>query len=138
MKVSQLFFVNKKNQKFFKKILISFEDLQGKSNFVKFHGCGSKIEPATSISILKFNWWWQAQFLNHTQVTLEKYAYFLDLHTILVTFNDSPNQTFVIWNRQILLLNDRPTLVLFWWKYISLQRHLGVGQKLGVPCQIEF
>ena len=76
--------------------LISFEYLQKISNFAKFHGCDSKIEPATPTSILNFKWAWQAQFLSHTHETLEKYVFYIDLEMILVPFFDIPNQKPVI------------------------------------------
>ena len=41
-------------------IVISFIDLQKISLIPEFRGCGSKIEPATPISILNFSRAWQS------------------------------------------------------------------------------
>ena len=67
-------------------IVVSFVDLQKISLFPKFGGCGSKIEPATPISILNFEWAWQAQFLSYTHLTLEKYSFSIDEQMILLPF----------------------------------------------------
>ena len=49
-------------KEFQKTVLISFEQLKKISNFPKLQGCGSKNEPATPISILKWNSSWICQF----------------------------------------------------------------------------
>ena len=67
-------------------VLISFQDLCKIDIFLKFHRCGSKIEPATPFWNLNFKWAWQAQFLSHTYETLEKYLFYIDLSMILVPF----------------------------------------------------
>ena len=67
-------------------VLISFQDLYKIHIFPKFHGCGSKIVPATPFWNLNFKWAWQAQFLSHTYETLEKYVFYINLEMILVPF----------------------------------------------------
>ena len=80
---------------FCKSEIISFKHLKKISNFLKLQGCGSKIELATPISILKFKWMWQAWFLSHDPVTLKKYVSFIDKQMILVPFFDISNHIFV-------------------------------------------
>ena len=67
-------------------IVILFVDLQKMSLFPKFGGCGSKIEPATPISILNFSRAWQAQFLSHTLKIMGEVIIFEDLKMILLSF----------------------------------------------------
>ena len=71
--------------------LILIVCLQKIYNFENLEGCSSIIEPATPILILNFNGAWQAQFLNHTHVTLGNYVFFIDLQMILLAFFDIPN-----------------------------------------------
>ena len=98
-------------------VLISFKDLYKIHIFPKFHGCGSKIVPATPFWNLNFKWAWQAQFLSHTYETLEKYVFYIDLWMILVPFFDISNQKSVISKRLIFLLPNRPPEVYFWWNH---------------------
>ena len=95
-------------QKFQKKVLISFEDLNEKSNFAQFQGCGSKTEPATPLSILNFEWVWQNQFLSYTQKTLEKYPFYIDEQMQFCHFFILPTK-----NEKIFSLNSRPITVDF-------------------------
>jgi len=92
MKASQLFCRRKSTKNFKKKVQTSFVDLLEISNFAKFRGCGSKIEPTMPISILNFEWAWQAQFLSYTHKTLENYSSFLDEQMILLLFLNISNQ----------------------------------------------
>ena len=89
-------FYLKFHYEFQKMTLILFVCLQKICNFAKLGGCGSKIKPATPISILNFNGAWQAQFLNHTHVTLENYVFFIDLQMMLPAFFGIPNRKSVI------------------------------------------
>ena len=52
--------------------------------------------PATPFWILKFKGAWQAQFLSHNLVTLEKWAFLKDVQMILIPFFDISNQKSVI------------------------------------------
>ena len=81
---------------FQKMTIIVFVCLQKICNFAKLGGCGLKIEPATPISILNFNWTWQAQFLTHTHEILEKSVFFIDLQMMLLAFFEIHN---VIWDK---------------------------------------
>ena len=83
-------------------IVILFVDLQKISLSPKFGGCGSQIEPATPILISNFNGAWQAQFLNHTHVTLGNYVFFIDLQMILLSFFDIPYQKSTNQEKRIL------------------------------------
>ena len=70
--------------------------LQKIRNFAKLGEFGSKIEPAMTISILNFNWTWQAKFLTHTNEILEKCVFFIDIQMILLAFFDISYQKSVI------------------------------------------
>ena len=49
------FFVDLKTEEILKTVVISYVHLQKINVFSKFEGCGSKIEHATPVSILKSN-----------------------------------------------------------------------------------
>ena len=116
-------------------VLISFQDLCKMDIFAKFHRCGSKIEPATPTWSSKFKRAWQAYFLSHILLTLEKYVFCIDLEMILVLFFDIPNHKPVIWKRLNFLLYDRPPLVWFHQNYtkggLSGSRKIGLFQITG-------
>ena len=69
-------------------IVISFEDLQKISLFLKFGGCGSKIEPAAPISILNFKGVWQGKIWSQNPKILKICVSFKDKQMILVSFFD--------------------------------------------------
>ena len=52
-------------------VLIAFKDLYKILIFPKFHGCSSKIVPATPFWNSNFKWAWQAQFLSHNLLSLQ-------------------------------------------------------------------
>ena len=73
--------------------------------------------------------------MSHTDETLEKYVFYIDLEMILVPFFDIPNQKPVIWKRLNFLLYDRPPLVWFHQNYtkggLSGSRKIGLFQITG-------
>ena len=81
------------------------------NNFLNFHGCGSKIEPAMPISILNFKWAWHAQFLSYTHKTLENYLSFIDEQMILLSFLDISYQKLANLEKPIFSLYFRPLTV---------------------------
>ena len=92
-------------------IVTSFVDLQKISLFPKFGGCGSKIEPATPISILNFEWAWQVQFLSHIHKTLENYLFSIDEQMILLSFLHISYQKLANLEKPIFSLYSRPLIV---------------------------
>ena len=92
-------------------IVISLVDLQKISLFPKFGGCGSKIEPATPISILNFEWAWQVQILMYTHKTLENYLSFIDEQMILLPFLYISYQKLANLEKPIFSLYSRPLTV---------------------------
>ena len=81
---------------FQKMTLILIVCLQKIYNFEKLEVCSSIIEPATPILILNFNGAWQAQFLNHTHVTLGNYIFLMDLQITDFWFGLSKNASNII------------------------------------------
>ena len=63
-------------------IVIPFVDLQKISLFPKFGGCGSKIEPATPISILNFSRVWQSFKVSYALQILVNDRFFIGLQKI--------------------------------------------------------
>ena len=110
-------------------ILISFVCLQKICNFAKLRGCGSKIEPATPTWSSKFKRAWQAYFLSHILLTLEKYVFFIDLQMMLVPFFDSFNPKFAIFEKPILLIHSRPQHGIFCLilPFCGLDLHFKIG-----------
>ena len=79
--------------------------------FPKFHECGSKIEPATPISTLNFEWAWQVQILMYTHKTLGNYLSFIDEQMILLPFLYISNQNLANLEKTIFSLYPRPLSV---------------------------
>ena len=67
-------------------IVISFVDLQKISLFPKFGGCGSKIEPATPISILNFSRAWQSFKVSYALQILVNDRFFIGHQMIFSSF----------------------------------------------------
>ena len=67
-------------------IVTSFVDLQEISLFPKFGRCGSKIRPATPISISNFSRAWQSFKVSYALQILEKVISFKDLQMTLLSF----------------------------------------------------
>ena len=111
MKTSYLFLYIKIYRKFQKKVLISFEDLSIISNFSKFCGCCSKIELAMPISILNFEWMWQAQFYRYLHKTLENYLYSINEQMILLPCLHISKQKLENLEKPIFSLNSSPLTV---------------------------
>ena len=65
------------------------------------------------ISILNFEWAWQAQFLSYTHKTLEKYLFSIDEQMILLPFLYISNQKLENLEKPIFSLNSRPLKVDF-------------------------
>ena len=89
-------------------VLISFDYHKKIHNFSKFGGCGSKIEPATPISILNFRRAWQGQIWSHTHQILKICAFFEDKEMMLVPFFQNSAQILVNWKKLIFYLKFRP------------------------------
>ena len=65
------------------------------NHFLKFQGHGSKIELATTFSILSFEiskWAWKAQFLIYTSADFQNHVFFTDVQMILLSYFDISNQ----------------------------------------------
>ena len=92
-------------------VLISFDCLRKIHNFKKFEGCGSKIEPATPISILKFRGMWQGQVWCHTLEILKKCVFSKGKQMILLSFFYNSSQKCIIWKRLISVCKIRPASV---------------------------
>ena len=67
-------------------VLISFDYHQKIHNFSKFGGCGSKIEPATPISILNFKGVRQGQIWSHNPQILKTCVFFKDKEMVVISF----------------------------------------------------
>ena len=63
------------------------------------------------ISILNFEWAWQAQFLSYTHKTLENYSFFIDEQMILLPFLYISYQKLANLEKPIFSLCSRPLTV---------------------------
>ena len=114
-------------------IVISFVDLQKISLFPKFGGCGSKIEPATPISISNFSRAWQSFKVSYALQILVNDRFFIGHQMIFSSIFCICNRKPEIQERILFVSRVSPT-----W-YVIVHNHdflYQVGDTLQKKRQI--